>query len=60
VVLRTYEYSRNVIDVDWRLVVKLALPEKVTVVYFFLAIARAIYKILQRNATSLLVRLLEE
>jgi hypothetical protein len=23
-------YSRNVIDVDWGLVVKLALPEKVT------------------------------
>jgi hypothetical protein len=29
-------YSRNVIDVDWGLVVKLALPEKVT---------RRVYKI---------------
>jgi hypothetical protein len=26
----TIRYGRNVIDVDWRLVVKLALPGKVT------------------------------
>jgi hypothetical protein len=29
------QYSRNVIDVDWRLVVELAPPEKETIVEMF-------------------------